>query len=45
MNKLILKVVSLCLVILITLLVLDYFKIITFTKVIYSCLRFNGHAI
>lgn len=38
MNKLILKVVSLCLVILITLLVLDYFKIITFTKVIKNIL-------
>ena len=34
MNKLILKVVSLCLVIMITLLVLDYFRIITFTKMI-----------
>lgn len=38
MNKLILKVVSLCLVILITLLVLDYFRIITFTKVIKNIL-------
>lgn len=38
MNKLILKVVSLCLVIMITLLVLDYFRIITFTKIIKNIL-------
>lgn len=38
MNKLILKIVSLCLVILITLLVLDFFRIITFTKIINNIL-------
>lgn len=38
MNKMILKTVSLALVILIILLVLDYFKIITFTKVIKDVL-------
>lgn len=39
MNKLIFKFVSLCLVILITLLVLDYFRIITFTKMIKEILE------
>ncbi|MBE6047094.1 MAG: hypothetical protein E7213_01580 [Clostridium sp.] len=38
MNKLILKIVSLCLVILITLLVLDHFRIITFAKVVRNIL-------
>lgn len=38
MNKMILKTVSLALVILIILLVLDYFKIITFTKIIKDIL-------
>jgi hypothetical protein len=38
MNKMILKTVSLCLVILILLLVLDYFKIISFSKVIRDIL-------
>ncbi|MGL4108946.1 hypothetical protein [Clostridium sp. LP20] len=40
MNRMIEKCVSLVLVILITLLVLDYFKIIVFSKVIGECLSF-----
>lgn len=38
MNKMILKTVSLSLLILITLLVLDYFKVITFTNMIQKAL-------
>ncbi|MDD6795862.1 MAG: hypothetical protein PUE01_10720 [Clostridiaceae bacterium] len=38
MNKTISRVVSLLLVVLITLLVLDYFKIITFSEVIRKCI-------
>ncbi|MBE6050406.1 MAG: hypothetical protein E7214_07040 [Clostridium sp.] len=38
MNKVVSKIVSLCLVVLITLLVLDYFKIIAFSKMIKDSL-------
>ena len=40
MNRMIEKCVSLVLVVLITLLVLDYFKIIVFSKMIGECLSF-----
>ena len=38
MNKIVSKIVSLCLLVLITLLVLDFIKIITFTKIIKESL-------
>jgi hypothetical protein len=41
MNKIVHKVISLLLVILLTLLILDYFKIITFTTIIRDSLYFT----
>lgn len=41
MNKMVQKFVSLILLVLITLLVLDYFKVIVFSQVIRNCLSFS----